>query len=130
MLSNIEVYIRVDVLPLSFVFQQKLGQMIYKALKHNASPPLRQLLNRQSGECYPLDTYLRTRNPFVIPLIRHESCRGCLMFYGCRLWSHLDASFRDAITESSFVSVYRAYLMDRVANSTVSLCPTKFYDYV
>lgn len=129
-LTNVCLYVSLDVLPLSLLFQQKLGLMMYKVLKRDACPLVRQLLMNHSEDHDSSNASLRTRDPFRVPLTRLESCRARLAFYGCRLWNHLRPSFRDACSESSFVLLYRAYLMEWLIAGTGEPCPTKFYDYI
>jgi hypothetical protein len=130
--SNAELYTRLNLLPLSLLFQQKLGQMIHKALKLGASPPVKQLLCNQATEAVPSGTSLRARNPLNVPLVRQEGCRARLTFYGSQLWNHLTPSLREATSELKFAAMYRDYLMDWLSEngSVQDPCPLRFYDYV
>jgi hypothetical protein len=126
-ISNLDLYVSLDVLPLSLLFQQRLGQMMFKALKLRTCPAVKRLL--LSCELASTDVSLRSRELLRTPFTRQECCRARLLYYGCRFWNQLHCTFRDCYSESNFVSTYRAYLMDCLMEGA-DLCPSKFYDYV
>ena len=127
--SNVHLHLSLSVLPLYAQFQFNLAQMIFKALNWNTCPPVREILDNQRYNQSGTSLSLRARDPFRIPLFRQESCRACLMFYGCCLWNHLQPDICGLRVYSSFITAYRDYLLDSLATNTAVPCPVNFYDF-
>jgi hypothetical protein len=127
---NVDLHVMVDILPLSLLFQLRLGQMVFKLLRLKACPPLQRLLEEQRSCQGSADNYLRCRQTFRIPLVRAESCRACFKFYGCELWNHLHPCIRDTCTFTGFTTAYREYLIDRLESSSAIPCESRFYSFI
>ena len=131
LLSNAEVYLNLDVLPLSLLFQLRVGMLMFKAVNLNNCPPVCDMLHRQrisQGNMYTN----RNRNEFKLPLIKKEYCRTCLTFYGCKLWNEIPPHIRDSHTVRMFVENYRPHLIDQFLSIPQYLKHTSYkaYEYV
>lgn len=128
--ANIYLYISLNILPLSGLLQLRLGSMVYRAIKFNISPPIKNLLIDMRDNKAQSSMNLRDGDPLAVPLIRLETCRARIGYYGRRLWNHVGPNLRAARTESDFISMYTDYLIDRLVTARLSIPTTKFYDYM
>jgi hypothetical protein len=132
-LSNIELYVKLNVIPLSLVFQLKLGQVMHEAMKKNTTMRyIRDMFQTAVESVGDQDAYLRNRLPLKLPLVRLEVSRAGLGFYGAYLWNHLPPNIRNIENTSIFADRYTNELMVLLKKNGQSLdfCPTKFYEFV
>jgi hypothetical protein len=131
LLRNVEVYLNLDVLPLSLLFQLRVGTLVFKNIDANGCPPIYDMLHRQRFAQVNRCISRRSRSEFKLPLVRKEHCRTCLTFYGCKLWNEVPSHIRDSDTVRKFVEYYRLHLIDQFLSIPDYLrrTPCKAYDY-
>ena len=131
-ISNFDLYVTLDVLPLSLLFQIKVGRMIHKALVLDSAPAVKRLLvdsqDRQTASISRLSQ--RVATPLRVPFYRLESSRACFVFYAAHLWNRLPLAYREANSEREFVSAYQNYLLSRMHEEGIVDSSAKFYDFV
>jgi hypothetical protein len=110
LLSNLSVYVLLDVLPLRHLFQHTSAIMLYKILILEQIPALSTLFNpiqhtSRNARIVPASVVV-----LRLPSISSEGSRHNFAYWGAKLWNMIPATIRCSDSLSRFSTLYHQYL--------------------